>query len=151
MNTVPVIGVEPTEERFYKIGGYLFRQRPSADYTLEEQDPLFEVINKLGFGKLSEFADKSIVEYFDYLEKTEVVLDVMELLLDFADRNSVERAWRLLKMRILRQTKRSILARMTRGQAAEVLKFFFLMNFALTPQSNTTSSSTESEQTAKQT
>lgn len=139
----PIIGVEPSAARRYVIDGYYFWQRPSAEYTLEEHDPLFAVINKLGLTNPSNFDDKNLISYFDQLEDTGAVLDAMELLLDFDDGNVLKRLCRRIRMKMKRDTKRKILARMTRGQAATVLQFFFLMNFSLMRLSNNISSSTD--------
>jgi hypothetical protein len=134
----PIIGAEKVPLRKIVVDNFVFIQKPSSEYTLAETDPLFEVINRLGLNDAQNFSEHSIVSYFDMLEERDVVLDVMELLLEFDDRTVLHKLARKIRMALRREKKRDILKRMTRGQAAGVLQNFFLMNFSLTQESNDT-------------
>jgi hypothetical protein len=145
MKSEVIVGSDQ-EPVFYKIGSYIFKQRPGSLYRLEEGNPVQKILALLGFTDWTAIGRMTIEQYFDQLDHDGKALQAVQLLLEFHDKTPVHALYRKARMFVLRETKESVLARnrLTYANVAKVLADFFLLNFNSMPRSKDSSSITGS-------
>jgi hypothetical protein len=138
-----IIGTDQ-EPTYYKVGSYIFQQRPGSLYYLEEGNRVYQILEMLGFADYSKLGEQTLQQYFDTLDKGGKAFAAVQMLLEFYDATPLHRVWRVVRMFLTRQTKESILSRknLTYGVTARVLLDFFGLNFCSMPASKVSSSRT---------
>jgi hypothetical protein len=138
-----IIGTDQ-EPTYYKVGSYIFQQRPGSLYRLEEGNRVYQILEMIGFADYSKLGEQTLQQYFDMLDKGGKAFSAVQTLLEFYDATPLHRVWRKVRMFLTRQTKETILSRknLTYGVIARALVDFFALNFSSTQASNPLSSRT---------
>lgn len=119
----------------YQVGSYVMKQRPGGEYTLAEQDHVLEVLRLLGMTDPKAFGEHTFVTYFDSLDRDGKIREACSRLLEFHDPTPAHKLWRILRMKILGETRDAVIEKLKRRVAAQVVADFFVLNFSSNGQS----------------